>query len=169
MSSSSPMQSAKRPRSILAGPYAHPFHPILVTVPIGAWVASLVFDIVSVAVSEEEAVFAAGAYWLIALGVVGALAAAAFGVLDLLAIPRGTRAFKVGLTHMSLNLGVVALFVVDFLVRTGQGHEEFNGLATVISAVALALLGVAGWLGGELAYRYGVRVATEETQQEGFR
>jgi hypothetical protein len=44
---------------------------------------------------------------------------------------------------MSLNLGVVALFVVDFLVRTGQGHEELNGLATVISVVALALLGLA--------------------------
>jgi uncharacterized membrane protein len=34
---------AKAPVSAaLAGPYGHPFHPILVTVPIGAWVASLV-------------------------------------------------------------------------------------------------------------------------------
>jgi uncharacterized membrane protein len=39
----------------------------------------------------------------------------------------------------------------------------------VPSLVALALLGVSGWLGGNLAYRYGDRVATEETQQEGFR
>jgi len=31
----------KRPRTVLAGPYGHPFHPILVTVPIGAWIASL--------------------------------------------------------------------------------------------------------------------------------
>ncbi len=27
---------AKRPRTVLAGPYGHPFHPILVTIPIGA-------------------------------------------------------------------------------------------------------------------------------------
>jgi uncharacterized membrane protein len=27
---------------------------------------------------------------------------------------------------------------------------------------------VSGFLGGELAYRYGVRVADEETQQTGF-
>jgi uncharacterized membrane protein len=33
--------------SVLAGPYGHPIHPILVTVPIGAWTASLVFDIAS--------------------------------------------------------------------------------------------------------------------------
>ncbi|MFF8882681.1 DUF2231 domain-containing protein [Streptomyces flaveolus] len=39
---------AKRPVSAsLAGPYSHPFHPVLVTVPIGAWVTSLVFDIAS--------------------------------------------------------------------------------------------------------------------------
>ena len=31
---------AKHPVTSLAGPYGHPFHPILVTVPIGAWVAS---------------------------------------------------------------------------------------------------------------------------------
>lgn len=40
------VRQRKQPVSAaLAGPYGHPFHPILVTVPIGAWVASLVFDI----------------------------------------------------------------------------------------------------------------------------
>ncbi|MEU3526487.1 DUF2231 domain-containing protein [Streptomyces sp. NPDC038707] len=43
-----PRLQAKRPVSaLLAGPYGHPFHPILVTVPIGAWATSLVFDIAS--------------------------------------------------------------------------------------------------------------------------
>jgi len=64
--------------SRLAGPYGHPLHPILVTVPIGAWVASFV------------------------------------------------------------------------------------------SAVALGVLTVSGWLGGQLAYRYGVRVAEESTQAEAY-
>lgn len=42
------LHQARQPVSAaLAGPYGHPFHPILVTVPIGAWVASLVFDIAS--------------------------------------------------------------------------------------------------------------------------
>jgi len=40
---------------------------------------------------------------------------------------------------------------------------------TVISIVALALLSISGWLGGKLSYRYGVRVADEGTQDEGFR
>jgi uncharacterized membrane protein len=163
-----PLYSAKRPRSILAGPYGHPVHPVLVPLPIGIWTASAVFDLVALTNSEEEQIFAEGAYWLIGLGILGAIAAAAFGLLDLLTIPRGTRAFKTGLTHMTLNLTVVALFVINFAVRAGQGHEEASVLAFIISLVALAILGVSGWLGGKLAYHYGVRVADEATQAEGF-
>ena len=37
-----------------------------------------------------------------------------------------------------------------------------------VSAVALAVLAVSGWLGGKLAYRYGVRVADEATQAQGY-
>jgi uncharacterized membrane protein len=39
----------------------------------------------------------------------------------------------------------------------------------VLTIVALVLLGVSGWLGGELSYRYGVRVADEIDQAESFR
>ncbi|MFL6173143.1 MAG: DUF2231 domain-containing protein [Marmoricola sp.] len=169
MSSTEPMQSAKRPRSPLAGPYGHPFHPILVTVPIGAWIASVVFDIVAASASgQREQSFAEGASWLIGIGIVGALLAAAFGLLDLLAIPRGTRAFKTGVTHLVINDVVVILFVVDFFVRRAQDHDHFSTGAFVLSLVSVALLGVSGWLGGMLAYRYGVRVADEDTQREGY-
>jgi hypothetical protein len=41
------MQRAKQPRSPLAGAYGHPVHPILVTIPIGAWTSSIVLDIVA--------------------------------------------------------------------------------------------------------------------------
>ena len=161
--------NAKRPRTPLAGPYGHPFHPILVTVPIGAWVASLVFDIASRVSDDDAEMFAEGAYWLIALGIVGALAAAIFGLMDLLTIPRGTAAFKTGLMHMALNLAVVVIFLVNFLVRKSDGYESVKPLHLTLTIVALALLGASGWLGGKLAYRYGVRVADETTQAEGFR
>ena len=92
-----------------------------------------------------------------------------FGLLDLLTIPRGTRAFRRGLTHMALNLTVVVLFAVSFAIRRDHLDEGDVTIAGfVCSAVALALLVAAGWLGGELAYRYGVRVADEDTQAEGY-
>src|SRR5437764_12633302 len=98
------VHEAKDPVSPVAGPYGHPFHPILVTIPIGAWVASVVFDIAAKVNAHGSRSLVDAAYWLIGLGVVGALLAAIFGLMDLLTIPRGTTAFRAALTHMGLNL-----------------------------------------------------------------
>lgn len=124
----------------------------------------------ALAVADEPEAFTTGAYWLIAIGIVGALLAATFGFLDLFAIPTGTRAFRIGLTHMTLNLIVVALFAVSFLLRRGELDTQEPAAATpvAISVVALAIVGASGWLGGRLSFRYGVRVAEESAQAEGF-
>ena len=164
------VQEAKRPVTALAGPYGHPFHPILVTVPIGAWVVAFIFDLIS-RTSNEPYVYARGASWLIMLGIIGALLAAIFGFLDLLAIPAKTRAQRTGLIHMTLNLIVVALEAIGFAARRGELHDPAGtpvGLI-ILAGVALALLAASGWLGGKLAYRYGVRVVDEATQAEGYR
>lgn len=168
MQSAYSLEQVKKPRNALAGPYGHPFHPIMVTVPIGAWVASFVFDVVALAGGEAE-VFAEGAYWLILIGIGGSAVAALLGLIDLMAIPRGTRMFRIGITHMALNATVAVLFIVNFVVRAAQGHDETSAVGLVLSLVALAILGVSGWLGGMLAYRFGVRVADERTQAEGLR
>ncbi|MGW4402808.1 DUF2231 domain-containing protein [Nonomuraea sp. NPDC004702] len=159
---------AKRPVTALAGPYGHPAHPILVTVPIGAWVASLVFDVASHVVSPGG-FLAQGSVWLIALGGLGALAAACVGFLDLFAIPPRTPAFRTGLVHMALNLAVTAGYTAGFAWRLGGGPPGPVPVGQIVlSAVCLAVLAVSGYLGGKLAFRYGVRVAGEDTQAEGF-
>ncbi|TDQ00481.1 DUF2231 domain-containing protein [Labedaea rhizosphaerae] len=164
------LEQAKQPVSAaLAGPYGHPFHPILVTVPIGAWVSSLVFDIGS-RIVDDPGFLARGSLWLIAIGVIGALAAAMVGVLDLMAIPTGTRAFRTGLTHMGLNLTVTVAYIVAFFWRratsAGPGPVAIGPL--VLSVAALVALAASGYLGGKLAYHYGVRVAAESTQAQGY-
>jgi len=162
---------SKSPRNrMLAGPYGHPFHPILVTVPIGAWISSLVFDVASWIVDRPE-FLVMGALWLIGIGVVGALAAATVGFLDLLAIPSGTVAFRTALLHMGLNLTITVAFVVNFLWRQGEyGLPEPVGPGPLtLSVLSIAALGVSGFLGGKLAYRFGVRVAGEVDQADGFR
>jgi uncharacterized membrane protein len=162
------MESAKRPVTALAGAYGHPVHPALVALPIGAWVASVVFDVASLLVSDGR-FLVEGARWLIALGVLGAVVAALAGFLDLVAIPGGTRAFRIAIAHMSVNLVVTALFGVGFALRAGSTDQEQVGWGPLaLSAVALAGLAVGGWLGGTLAFRYGVRVADEATQREGY-
>jgi uncharacterized membrane protein len=138
-------------------------------VPIGSWVASLVFDVASHVV-DEPGFLARGSAWLIAIGVLGALAAAMVGFLDLLAIPGGTPAFRTGLLHMSLNLTVTAGYAANFGWRQA-GHLDSGPVPAgplTLSVVSMLVLGVAGWLGGKLAFHYGVRVADEAAQAEGF-
>jgi uncharacterized membrane protein len=165
----SPLLNAKRPRTALAGPYGHPFHPILVTIPIGTWVASLVFDIIGYAVKSDPSPYVLGAQVLIAIGVIGALLAAIFGLIDFTGIASGTPAKRTALTHLSLNLGVVVLFAVNYFIRAASDHQSVSTIGFVLTIIGLVALVISGWLGGKLAYRYGVRVAAEDTQAEGFR
>ncbi|MGW0769378.1 DUF2231 domain-containing protein [Streptomyces sp. NPDC002676] len=136
-----------------------------------AWVCSLVFDIAS-RIVDRPGFLTHGSAWLIAIGVLGALVAACAGFLDLFAIPTGTPAFRTALVHMSLNLTVTAAYAAGFAWRQHGGYPEgqcvgYGQLA--LSAVSLATLGLSGYLGGKLAYRYGVRVAEESVQAEGYR
>jgi uncharacterized membrane protein len=165
------LQRAKRPVSaLLAGPYGHPLHPVLVPVPIGAWVAASVFDVAS-HLADDPRPWAQGASWLLLIGVIGALAAAFVGFLDLLAIPSGTPAARTALVHMSLNLAVTGGYLAGFVWRraAGTGPEAVPWGPLVLSLGCLAVLAVSGFLGGKLAFRYGVRVADEATQAEGYR
>jgi uncharacterized membrane protein len=165
----SPMEQAKRPVTVLAGPYGHPIHPALVAVPIGAWIASAVFDVASHLV-EDPAFLTQGSRWLVGIGVLGALAAAMAGFLDLVAIPTGTTAFRTALVHMTLNLTVTAAYAANLAIRAGQdGTTPVRWGPLALSLASLVVLAVSGYLGGKLAYRYGVRVAGETTQAEGFR
>lgn len=158
----------KRPRTVLAGPYGHPFHPILVTVPIGAWVASLIFDLVAMA-SDDPGPFAQGAFLLVLIGIVGALLAALFGVMDLMTIPSHTRAASTAIAHAVLNTVAVVIFAIDALVRQSEGRDTVSGMAVGLTVLGLLVVSASGWLGGKLSYSYGVRVADEETQAEGYR
>src|SRR6185437_11490905 len=80
-------------RPLLAGPHGHPFHPLLVPLPIGAFVSSLIFDILTRTRAGGLPYLVDGAFWLIGIGLTGALVAAVPGVLDLRTIRRGEPAF----------------------------------------------------------------------------
>jgi uncharacterized membrane protein len=163
------LREAKHPVSRLAGPYGHPCIPswsLCRSAP--GWPASSSTSPPTCQASRPS--LPRGAFWLIGLGLLGAAAAALLGFLDLFAIPTGTRAFRTGLLHMTLNLVVVAFYVGAFLLRQGR-LEQADGVAVgliILSAVVLGVLTVSGWLGGQLAYRYGVRVAEESTQAEAY-
>ena len=163
------MRQAKRPVSALAGPYGHPYHPMLVTIPIGSWFASLGFDVAS-QVAGRPGFLAEGSQWLIGIGVLGAVIAGLVGLLDLAAIPAGTAAFRTACTHMCLNMLITFSYAADFAWRyhAHAYRAPVNPALVGISAVCVSTLCVSGYLGGKLTYRYGVRVASERTEAEGY-
>jgi len=95
---------------------------------------------------------------MIVAGCVGRLVAAVPGALDWWAIPRGTRAKRIGLWHGLRNVVVVALFIASWALRRANPSAP-SGKALVFSFLGLGLALITGWLGGELVDRLGVGVA----------
>ena len=61
---------------------------------------------------------------------------------------------RIALVHMSINLTVVALYVVNAWLR----RRGVSDAAILLSVIAIALLLVSGWLGGKMVYVHGVAV-----------
>ncbi|MBA3317803.1 MAG: DUF2231 domain-containing protein [Gemmatimonadales bacterium] len=133
----------------------HPLHQMLIVFPLGLLATAVVFDVLFLV--TDNVLWTQSAFYMIGAGVLAGLAAAAPGTIDWLAIPRGTRAKRIGLFHGVGNVVVLALFALSWLMR------QDNPAAPPTGAVVAGLLGaglsiVTGWLGGELVDRLGVGV-----------
>jgi uncharacterized membrane protein len=133
----------------------HPIHPMLIVFPLGLFITAIVFDIIYLVTDNGK--WTEIAYWMIAAGIIGGLAAAIFGLIDWLAIPGGTRAKSIGLLHGAGNVVVVALFGLSWLLRRDEPRDPAL-IALVLSFVGIGIGTVTGWLGGELVGRLGVGV-----------
>ena len=133
----------------------HPVHPMLIVFPLGLLATAVVFDIIYLVSNAPHWTLAA--YYMIAAGVIGGLAAAAAGWVDWWAIPGGTRAKRIGLWHGVGNVIVVGLFILSWLLRRADPAVPPTG-AIVAGLVGFVLLAFTGWLGGELVDRLGVGV-----------
>jgi len=136
----------------------HPIHPMLVTIPIGLWIFSLGCDLIAMRSAAPETWIAASYYAMVG-GIIGALAAALPGLVDLLSLEAPIK--STAIRHMALNLTVVGLYAVNAWLRH-QGTVS-AGLTLGLSLVAIALLLVSGWLGGKMVYEAGVAVHAGES------
>ena len=136
----------------------HPIHPMLVPIPIGLWLFSFVCDIIATQVADPSTWSTASRYAMVG-GILGALAAALPGLVDLLSL-RGRPVLSTAVKHMVLNLTIVVLFAVNAWLRFQNAIDA--GASLGLSAVAIALLLVSGWLGGKMVYEAGVAVNAEE-------
>jgi uncharacterized membrane protein len=136
----------------------HPIHPMLVTIPIGLWVFSLVCDIVYRFGGGNPNWELVALYTMIG-GIVGALLAAVPGFIDMLSLPRPVK--RIALIHMAINLTVVALYAVN----AGLRRDGVPDSAIWLSFIGVGLLAVSGWLGGHMVYVHGVAVEPERLDE----
>ena len=133
----------------------HPVHPMLIVFPLGLLATAVIFDIIYLVSGNSP--WAVVAYYMIGAGIIGGLAAAVFGWLDWNAIPRGTRARRIGLWHGVGNVVVLALFILSWVLRRDTPDVPPTGaIVSGLTAVVISLL--TAWLGGELVYRLDVGV-----------
>ena len=132
----------------------HPIHPMLIPFPIALWIFSFVCDVIY-ALGWGGTVWNDLAFYSMAGGVVGAMIAAVPGYIDYRSLS-DPKVKRIGWWHMVINLCIAVLFAINLWLRVGS--QPGAALPMVLSFIGIAMLGVSGWLGGELVYVHGVAV-----------
>lgn len=132
-------------------------HPVLIVFPIALFGMAFLFDLAGL--GSRGTLWPAIAYWNVGAGLVTALCAAVFGIVDYAAIPASTRASRVGLFHGLMQTLALGLFAVSFVIRSLNRTPSLQHWAIVASALGLCVLLGAGWLGALLVGHLGTRAA----------
>jgi nitrite reductase/ring-hydroxylating ferredoxin subunit/uncharacterized membrane protein len=124
---------------------AHPVHPMLTDVTIGAWTSALALDLFASQAAAADA--------LIAIGVASAVPTAVTGLSDLADV-ESTPDRTIGGAHAVGNVAATALFATSFVAR----RRGRRGVGVALSLLGAGVATAAGFLGGDLAYRRGIGV-----------
>lgn len=139
----------------------HPLHPALTDVPLGSWTAALVMDALEASGRRE---LGPGADAAVAVGLVGAAAAAVTGLNDW----RYTdgRARRIGMAHGLLNGTATLLYATSWLLR----RRGSRGPARAAAGLGYALGMVSAYLGGHLVSgeQIGVDHSVDEQAPENW-
>jgi uncharacterized membrane protein len=138
--------------------FDHPIHPMIVPIPIGAFFLALIGDVVHA--GGEDPFWYRFSYACIGVGLIFALLAAVFGLIEYFGVTMSARGKRLATWHARLNVAVVLLYALSFWMRRGEGALETDRwpIAVASGFLGFALLGVSGWLGGNLSYHHKVGV-----------
>lgn len=138
----------------------HPLHPVVVTLPIGAWATSAWFDARAAATRDPRDEHAADG--ALRVGIATSLVAAATGLAQYVDT-RGSARRETSV-HAALNTVALGLYVASWAAR----RREHRRLGRQLAALGLAVTGVSGYLGGDLSYRHGVGVRLQALRAPGL-
>ena len=139
---------------------SHSLHPMLIAIPVTAYLATLA-SLIGLAATRDPFWFRV-ALWANMVGVGGALLAAVPGAIDLVAVvPRRSVARKAGVFHALTNVAALALFAINLSLITDayndrEGYNLTAGL--VLTGGGVLLTAIAGWFGWEMVQRHHIGV-----------
>jgi uncharacterized membrane protein len=141
----------------------HPIHPQIVAFPIGLLPFSTVMDAMYLTTGRE--CYADAAYFSLVGGYAGGIASAVTGAADYLTISPGGPMKRAANTHALLNIGMMTIQTANLALRK---RKSSGFLPFLLSLVGSAGVVISQWYGGELVYKYGMRVdpATEKKQPQ---
>jgi nitrite reductase/ring-hydroxylating ferredoxin subunit/uncharacterized membrane protein len=117
----------------------HPLHPVLVQVPVGAWMSAAFLDVSPD--GERQA------RHLIGIGLLASVPAALAGSADW--AEQHEQQMRVGVVHAAANSTAITLYLGSLLARSRQR----TGLGKVLGFAGLAAVAAGGLLGGDISYR----------------
>ncbi|HVA88987.1 MAG TPA: Rieske 2Fe-2S domain-containing protein [Chloroflexota bacterium] len=123
----------------------HPLHPALVSMPIGFWTCTAVFDLLG----QEK-----GADLTLRLGLLTSVGAAATGAAQWQDTQELDTPRKLGALHGSLNLTAAALYGMSWWLRSRGSRKA----GIVVALGGFGMVNFSGWLGGALAFDLGIGV-----------
>ncbi len=130
--------------------FGHPVHPVLVTIPIGAWTGTLVLDLVWLNDGDEGV--ARSADILMWTGLAGAVGSAATGLTNWVDTDGPEQ--RTGMLHALLNSAVTVLNLGSAILRlTGQRRTAIS-----LAAASYAITAYSAYIGGELSYSTAIGV-----------
>jgi uncharacterized membrane protein len=135
-----------------------PSHPPLTDASIGAYTVGVAMLVLG-AFGVEEEQMAHGSLLAIGGGLALALPTALTGLLDWLAIPKGTPARTTATAHLLVMLTATVTFALTFIAQLdGYDDGTVEGLPLILGLAGEALLTAGGYIGGTIVFVYGVRV-----------
>jgi uncharacterized membrane protein len=148
----------------LRGFAGKPFHPPLTDIPIGAYVLTAAFDLISWVGHDQtwaREFSRAGTFVLIG-GAVVSLATALTGYTDWRkSVPKGTQARRTASAHAITMLTVTALVLIDIALRLAANDDPATPAGIAVLSVVVALLVALGaTIGGTLVFDYGFNVTS---------
>lgn len=141
----------------------HPLHPMLVVFPIAFLIATPLADL---ALWWSGDVFwGRVAFWLVAVGVGGGIAAAAAGLLEFLLVRR-VRERLAGWTHLLAAVMALSLGAANLRLRWDDPVEAALPWGLFLSTLTAMMVALAGWLGGTLTFGHGIGTYPHPHEQQ---